>query len=125
MTKKRQTGLTAISWMIVLAYLAIQGILALRILPIYLNYNTLQSVMDSLAIDPDVKGKGAKYISQVFRKRLKVNNLYALSASKDAFKFKKIEKGFNLKIKYEERGAIFKNLNFVADFEYEVDIKTR
>ncbi|MCW9048483.1 MAG: DUF4845 domain-containing protein [Gammaproteobacteria bacterium] len=123
--KKRQTGLTAISWMVVLAYLALQGILALRIIPVYLNYNTLQSIMDNLAVDPDVQGKGAKYISQVFRKRLKMNNLYDLSASKDAFKFKKIDKGFNLSIKYEERGPIFKNLNFVADFKYEVNITTR
>ena len=125
MTKKRQTGLTAISWMVVLAYLALQGILALRIIPVYLNYNTLQSVMDKLAVDPEIKGKGAKQISQIFRKRLKVNNLYVLSASKDAFKFKKITKGFNLSIKYEDQGPIFKNLNFVAKFEYEVDITTR
>lgn len=125
MTNKKQTGLTAISWVVVLAYLALQGILALRIIPVYLNYGTLQTVMDQMAEDPEMKGKGAKDISRIFRKRLKVNNLYDLSASKDAFKFKKIEKGFNLSISYEEKGPIFKNLNFVADFKYEVNIRTR
>jgi len=123
--RRKQSGLTAISWMVVLAYLALQGILALRIIPVYLNYNTLQSVMDKMVTDPELKGKGAKEISRIFRSRLKVNNLYTLSSSKDAFKFKKIEKGYNLAIKYEEKGPIFKNLNFVADFEYDVDIATR
>jgi len=114
-----------ISWVVIIAYLAVQGILGLRIIPVYLNYNTVKSVMDKLAVDPEVKGIGAKKLSKLFRKRLKINNLYDLSKNKDAFKFKKIEKGYHLTAKYEERGPIWGNLNFVANFEYEVDISTQ
>jgi len=125
MINKRQSGLTMISWVVIIAYLAVQGILGLRIIPVYLNYNTVKSVMDKLATDPEVKGIGAKKLSKLFRKRLKINNLYDLSKDKNAFKFKKIENGYHLTAKYEERGPIWGNLNFVANFEYEVDVATR
>ncbi len=125
MINRKQSGLTMISWVVVLAYLAVQGVLALRIIPIYLNYNTVKTVMNKLATDPDVKGLGAKALSKLFRKRLKINNLFELEKDKNAMKFKKIKNGYHLAVKYEERGPIWGNLKFVADFEYEVDISTK
>ncbi|VAW63638.1 hypothetical protein MNBD_GAMMA08-729 [hydrothermal vent metagenome] len=125
MIKKRQSGLTMISWMVVIAYLAIQGVLAMRIIPVYMNYHSLKSIMDTMATDPTVKGLTAKRISKLFRKRLLINNLYDIANKKDTYKFKKIKNGYNLLVKYESRGPIWGNLEFVADFEYEVDIKTR
>ena len=125
MINKRQSGLTMISWAIVIGVIAVQGIMALRIIPVYLNYHSLKTVMDTLAVDPSIKKLGAKKISKLLRKRLKINSLYDLAKNKDAFKFKKISKGYHLTAKYEERGPIWGNLKFVADFEYEVDIIIR
>lgn len=125
MINKRQSGLTMISWAIVIALIAVQGIMALRIIPVYLNYHSLKTVMDTLAVDQSIKKLGAKKISKLLRKRLKINSLYDLAKNKDAFKFKKIAKGYNLTARYEERGPIWGNLNFVANFEYEVDIVLR
>jgi len=42
MIKKRQSGLTMISWMVVIAYLAVQGIMGMRIIPVYINYHSLK-----------------------------------------------------------------------------------
>ena len=125
MINKRQSGLTMISWAVVLAFIAVQGIMAMRIIPVYLNYQTLITVMDSLAMDQNVKKLSVKKISKLSRKRLKINGLYDLAADKTAFKFKKISKGYHLTAMYEERGPIWGNLQFVADFEYEVDIIIR
>jgi len=125
MIKKRQSGLTMISWMVVIAYLAIQGVMAMRIIPVYMKYNSLKSVMDSLTTDPGVKKLTAKRISKLFRKRLLINSLYELAKDKGAYKFKKIKNGYHLITKYEERGPIMGNLQFVANFEFEVDIITR
>ena len=125
MINKRQSGLTMISWAIVLGVVAVQGIMAMRIIPVYLNYQSLISVMDTLAVDQNIKKLGVKKITKLFRKRLKINGLYDLADDKTAFKFKKIAKGYHLTAKYEERGPIWGNLQFVADFEYEVDIVTR
>ncbi|MDH5766836.1 MAG: DUF4845 domain-containing protein, partial [Gammaproteobacteria bacterium] len=86
---KKQNGLTAISWIIVIALVSVQGLMALRIIPLYMNNNSTVSIMDGLVNDPAARGKSAKEIQVMLRKRLDINGLYALRDSKDAFKFEK------------------------------------
>ena len=114
-----------ISWMVIIGFLAVQGIMALRIIPVYMNYSTVKNVMDELPQSSEIKGKGAKAISLAFRKRLKINNLYDLAKDKEAFKFKKIAGGYTLTANYEARGPIFGNLEFVATFDHQVDLLTK
>jgi hypothetical protein len=66
-----------------------------------------------------------KKLDELFRKRLKINNLYDLAKDKDAFKFKKSTGGYTLVANYEERGPIVANLEFVATFQHQVEIRTR
>ena len=122
---KRQRGLTAISWIIVIALVGVQGLMALRIAPLYMNFNSAKTVMESLKTDPEVRGKSTKQIKTFLRKRLDVNGLYELRDSKDAFKFSKSKKGLMLTLNYEERGPIFGNLEFVATFNHEIELPGR
>ena len=122
---KKQRGLTAISWIIVIAIIGVQGLMALRIAPLYMNFNSAKTVMESLKTDPQVSGKTTKQIRTFLRKRLDVNGLYELRDSKDAFKFSKSKKGTKLVLHYEERGPIFGNLEFVATFNYEIELPRR
>ncbi len=122
---RKQKGLTMITWVVVLGLVAIQAVMAIRILPLYMSHNSLVSVMDGLSGSPAVKNKSANEVMKIFRKRLKINNLYDLANDKKAFKLKKIEGGYNLAAHYEARGPIFKNLEFVATFDHQTDIMTR
>ena len=122
---RKQSGLTMISWIIILGLVAVQGVMALRIVPVYLNYNSVKSVMDKLPQDAEVKGISVKKLNELFRKRLKINNLYDLAKNKDAFKIKKIQGGYMLVANYEEKGPIMGNLEFVATFNHKVDIITK
>ena len=111
---KRQRGLTAISWIIIIAFLGVQGMVALRIIPLYMNYNSAKSIMENLKNDPDIRDQSAKSIKNILQKRLDVNGLYALRDNKQAFKFAKAKNGLKLILQYEERGPIIGNLEFVA-----------
>jgi len=122
---RKQSGLTMISWIVILGLVAIQGVMALRIVPVYLNYNSVRSVMDELPQDSAVKGISVKRLNELFRKRLKINNLYELARDKEAFKFKKAQGGYTLVAHYEEKGPIMGNLEFVATFDHEVVIITK
>lgn len=119
---KKQAGLTLISWVIILGLVATQVIMAIRIFPVYMNHSAVVSVMDRLPESSDVKGQTARKIMSIFRKRLKIENLYDLASDKEAFTLKKIEGGYTLIAHYESRGPIFKNLEFVATFDHQVDI---
>ena len=125
MVMRKQSGLTMISWIVILGLVAIQGVMALRIVPVYLNYNSVRSVMDELPQDSAVKGISVKRLNELFRKRLKINNLYELARDKEAFKFKKAQGGYTLVAHYEEKGPIMGNLEFVATFDHEVVIITK
>ena len=118
---KKQRGLTAISWIIVIAFLSVQGLMAMRIIPIYMDFNSAKAIMNSFKTDPEVRGKTTKKIMYILRKRLDVNGLYYLRDSKDAFKLSKSKIGTKLTLSYEGRGPIFKNLEFVATFHHEVE----
>ena len=122
---KKQAGLTMISWVIILGLVGVQAVLALRIIPVYLNYSSVRTVMNELPQSPDVRNAGVKKLDELLRKRLKINNLYGLAKDKDAFKFKKSAAGYTLIADYEERGPIVANLEFVATFKHQVEIRTR
>lgn len=122
---KKQRGLTAISWIIVIALVSVQGLMAVRIFPLYMNFNSAKAVMDSLGSDPEISGKTTKQVKTYLRKRLDVNGLYMLRDSKDAFVFSKSKRGTLLTMHYEERGPIFSNLEFVATFHHEVELPGR
>jgi len=122
---KKQSGLTMISWIVIIGLVAVQAVMALRIVPVYLNYNSVRTVMDELPQDAKVKGMSVKKLNELFRKRLKINNLYELARDKEAFKFKKAQGGYTLVAHYEEKGPIMGNLEFIATFDHEVVILTK
>lgn len=122
---KKQRGLTAIAWIVVLGLVGVQAIMALRIIPVYMNYSSAKSIVDGLQTDPDIKGQSPKQIRGIINKKLEINNLFDLLKNKEAFKFKKTKSGLTLVMNYEERGPIFGNLDFVATFNHEVVLQTR
>ncbi len=122
---KKQAGLTMISWVVILGLVGVQAVVALRIIPVYLNYSTVRSVMNELPQSPDVRNASVKTLDELFRKRLKINNLYDLASDKEAFQFKKTAGGYTLIADYEARGPIVGNLEFVATFKHQVELSTR
>mgnify|MGYP002712418992 CR=1 FL=1 len=120
--KSKQTGLTMITWLIIIALVGIQAIMALRIIPVYLNYGTVKNIMEDLAEDPDARGKTPREVKSLILNRLQINNLYELKKQKNAFKFKPQTDGMIVDLHYEARGPIYGNLEFIATFDHQVVI---
>ncbi len=114
-----------ITWMVILGFLAIQSVFALRVVPVYINYNTVKTIMNELPENSAVKGVSGKKLNNIFRKQLRMNSLYDLANDKEAFKFSKIKGGYNIALHFEERGPIFGNLEFVVTFDHQVDVITK
>lgn len=102
-----------ISWIVIIGLAGIQAVLALRIVPVYLNYSSVRTVMNELPQSPEIKHISLKKLNELFRKRLKINNLYQLAKDKEAFKFKKIEGGYTLMANYEEEVLLLRILNLL------------
>ena len=117
---KKQRGLTMISWMFLIGLIGIQAVMAMRIIPVYINFNSVKHMMDTLPSDPEVRGMSSNKLKKYISKRLKIENMYDLSRDKEAFKIVKKKTGMALVLHYEERGPILSNLEFVATFDHEI-----
>ena len=118
--KHKQQGMTAIAWVIVLALVAIQAVMALRIIPVYMNYGTVKSILDDMAADSELRGESPTIIKSLVQRKLQVNNVMELQRDKNAFKYKKLSDGLQISLNYEARGPIYGNLEFIATFSHEV-----
>lgn len=117
---KKQSGLTLISWMIIISLAGIQLVFAMRIIPKYMDYATIKSIMNDVQTKPEFQSKPPREILTYIHKTLSLNNIYDLQKQKDVFKFKKSTDGLHLNLHYEGRGPIIGNLDFIATFEYQI-----
>lgn len=119
---KKQLGLTMITWMIVIGLVGIQGVMAMRIIPVYMNFSSAKHILDSMPSDPKVRAMSPNRIRAYLSKRFKIDNLYELSRNKKAIKLVKKKEGLAVVLEYEERGPILGNLEFVVSFNHEVSL---
>jgi hypothetical protein len=117
---KRQQGLTLISWIVIIAFLGFQGVLALNIIPVYINDASVKSMMSKLETDPTVRGMDARQLSDIVIKRLKINNIYSIK--KDNIIIKKTKNFYQININYEPRGTLVGNLDYIVTFSHEADV---
>lgn len=114
--------MTMISWVIILSLAAIQIVAAMRIAPVYLNYSTVKKVMEEVKDDPKARGAMPAQLGVLINKRLNINGIRDLQNNKSAFTYSKTKEGMNISLHYEERGPIYGNLEFVATFDYAIDV---
>lgn len=117
---KRQQGLTAISWIVIIAFLGFQGVMALNVIPVYINDASVKSMLTSMETDPAVRGKDARKLGEIITKRLKINNIYSIK--KENVTIKKLKNQYQISIVYEPRGTLVGNLDYIVTFSHEAAI---
>ncbi len=118
-----QRGLTMISWLIIIAFLLFQGIMAMNIVPVYITDSSISSMMEGLQSDPSLNNVSSKKLRDVIKKRLKINNVYDMK--KEDIKIKKTKSGYLVTIDYEPRGKLIGNLDFIVSFKHEALVSSR
>lgn len=120
----KQKGLTMISWLVVIAFIFFQGMIAFKLGPVYLNDATVKSVLEDLEADPAMVGASPKKISEAFFKRLKINNIYDL-LDKSHVKVKKSRYHYVFTVTYEPRGTIVGSWDYIMTFKHEAKIRIK
>ena len=116
----KQKGLTLISWLIILGIVLFNGIVALNVVPVYLNDHSVKTLMRNLETDSTIRGTTAKSLKQTIAKRLRINNVY--SVKKEHISVKKGKNGYLIVIRYEPRGKLIGNLDYIVTFKHEARI---
>lgn len=118
---KRQNGMTAIGWLIVLALIGFFVLLTLRMLPSYLEYYKVVSTLDSLEKEPGLESPAA--IKKLIERRFDIS--YVESIQPEDVVIKASGPNFRVIADYESRKHIFANVDVIMSFYKEVLVRQR
>jgi hypothetical protein len=121
-SRSHQQGMGFLGMVVIIALAAFFVTIALKVGPLYLNYWTVRSIMEETAKQPDSLAGGARGILASIDKRLNINSVENVS-SKD-FSVQKIQEGtYSLTLDYESRVHLFFNIDAVAVFGHQVEVR--
>lgn len=114
-SNKKQHGMTAIGFVMLLVMIAFFTAVALKLTPLYLEHFEVSSVLKSLAQEPGIANKSAAEIEDTIMKRLGINNV--THVTKDNIEISKEEGKTSIAISYEVRVPMLANIDVVANFK--------
>jgi len=117
---KKQKGLTLISWLGILAVVLFNAIIALNVVPVYVNDHSVKTMMKNLENDSTVRGQTPKKLKEIITKRLRVNNVYSVTT--EHITIKKVKNDYLITIEYQPRGKLIGSLDYIVDFKHEARV---
>lgn len=115
-----QKGMTAIGWLLVMGLIAFFTLITLRLVPAYLEFAKVTSVLESLQNEPGITRKTRGEIIQMITKRFDVNDVYQVDAKQ--VKIKKEKGVLTVSINYERREHLVANVDVVTTFDKQVEV---
>ena len=112
--RRKQSGLTFIGWLLVLAVVASGVTLILKLGPHYIDFQTMKSVIEGLPANR-VHQMSRPDIRESLEKRFKVNNIRDLKVS-DVITVERLRDSTVLQLDFERREHLFLNVDVVLTF---------
>ena len=118
---KRQKGMTAIGIMMILAMLACFFAFGLALFPLYNEYISVKSGMQSVLNQPPAERKSIKQMRKIFQRNVELNNVerFTDKTVKELVTLKKSKDGKKkyLNVKYQATNKLFKNIHVMMDVD--------
>lgn len=119
-TLKSQRGMTAIGWLFVLGLIGFFALLAMRMIPKYLEFYSVESTLDSFLNEPGMSTKTPQDVRTLVAKRFNINAVTSVSAKEVAIQ--NTGSAFLISVDYEVREPVFGNVDVIMSFVKEVEV---
>jgi hypothetical protein len=120
-TNAHQKGLTFLSILIILAIGGFFVLLTLKIVPIYLENQSVKAIVAGMNEDAQrLRNKTVSGVKKEIKKRMKINSIYDFP--KDAIKIKKDKNRLLVDITYDRIKPIFHNISVMVSFSEKLEI---
>ncbi len=119
-TLKSQRGMTAIGWLIVLGLIGFFTVLALRMVPSYLESFTVYAALESLQEESGMANNTPQDIRSMMSRRFDINDVKSITA-KDV-DIENLGAAYLVSVDYEVRMPVFGNVDVVMSFAKEVEL---
>jgi hypothetical protein len=121
--KRKQSGMTLMSFVVVLAVAGFAVYIGMQLFPMYQEYYSVRTAMKGLANEPGSADMDPAKAQDLFFRRLYIN--YSENVQKSDVKFERIDGGWRMKVAYEVRRSLVGNLDVVGKFESTQDLTRR
>ena len=115
--RRTQRGMTMLGFLITLAVVIFFVYCGMKIVPMYVEYYSVEKTLASLAKEPGSATASKEKLREMFFKRLYMS--YATNVKPEALKIESREDGYQLVVDYERREPLVANLDVVGKFHGE------
>ncbi len=122
-SRNRQSGLTFISILMLLVILGFYVYLGLKLLPIYLEYYKVKSVVSAVQKESQTAQQTPEQIRQTLMNRFYINEVRRLTGKE--IKIKSVPAGTLVEVEWEVREPALGNVDMVVYFNEKFEIKNR
>lgn len=117
----RQSGMTTLGMIILVAFVGIFAFAAIRLTPVYLNYMKVASVVSGVYEEYDGTNPTRAAIRQSISRRFDIDSVAVIRA-KDV-EVKTVDGGYEVAAVYSHKAPFIGNISFVIDFDRRVVIR--
>ncbi len=118
---KKQQGMTALGWLIVLMLVAFFSLIVIRMQTVVFTHMEIKSALETLATDPDARKLSNTKLRDLFQRRLEIDGVEIVN-SKNLVILKHRNGSKTLKLDYEHRVLFAKNFYIVAVYNLSAEI---
>lgn len=112
---RNQSGLTLLSFLVVLAVVGFALYIVMKIFPMYYEYFSVKTALKGVAAEADVARKEPKVIKDMLFKRLYVSN--SQNVKPEHVHIENNGSGVTINVNYEVRTPLVGNLDIVGKFD--------
>ncbi len=117
-SSSRQSGMTAIGVVLLLAVIGVFAMTVMRLTPLYLEYQSISTIMNGLT--KELKTATPTQLRSMIEKRMDVNNVTVVTPND--YKFSKKDGVMTVSIDYQAEAPFMSNVFFLVKFQKEVKV---
>jgi len=114
--RKHQSGLTMITWVVLIGMIGFIGIFAFKLIPIYMDYSTINSALMTVAKGAQ-PGESPAQLKSSIDNLFDVNSVNSVKVSDIAIKPDTDGKTLIMSLNYDARTNFIANVDIVVHFE--------
>jgi hypothetical protein len=112
---KRQRGVTFVGMIFIAVLIVLGAIIALKLVPAYIEYATVVQHLREIARSPEARGGSPREVQMMFSKRAQIDNIKVITA--DDIEVTRDGDSVVLTAAYQSKIKLFGNLSACIDFE--------
>lgn len=123
LNRQKMQGLSIFTWLIILAIGGLLLLATIRLVPVYLEYNSVRTVINNVITDSNTAMLSEHQIRDTISKRFQVNRVESISANE--VEIKKDGTTIYIGVDYEVREPLISNVGLIVTFKRDFEKNLR